>query len=56
MWIRSKGCMKLVFVDIDGTLTPPGENVPPESAVRAIKKAQGNGHKVFVYRTEYGYA
>ena len=48
MWIRSKGCMKLVFVDIDGTLTPPGENVPPESAVRAIKKAQGNGHKVFL--------
>lgn len=40
--------MKLVFVDIDGTLTPPGENVPPESAVRAIKKAQGNGHKVFL--------
>ena len=40
--------MKLIFVDIDGTLTRPGENVPPESAVKAIKKAQEKGNKVFL--------
>ncbi|SFG42560.1 HAD family hydrolase [Oribacterium sp. WCC10] len=39
---------KLIFVDIDGTLTPAGTNVPPESAVLAIKKAQAKGHKVFL--------
>lgn len=39
---------KLIFVDIDGTLTPAGTNVPPDSAVEAIKKAQQNGHKVFL--------
>ena len=39
---------KLIFLDIDGTLTPPGSNVPPESAVRAIKAAQAKGHKVFL--------
>lgn len=39
---------KLIFLDIDGTLTPPGTNVPPESAVEAIRKARSNGHKVFL--------
>ena len=39
---------KLIFLDIDGTLTPPGSNIPPASAVEAIKKAQANGHKVFL--------
>jgi len=39
---------KLIFVDIDGTLTPAGTNVPPDSAVDAIKRAQQNGHKVFL--------
>ena len=39
---------KLIFLDIDGTLTPPGSNVPPESAVRAIKTSQAKGHKVFL--------
>lgn len=39
---------KLIFVDIDGTLTPAGTNVPPDSAVDAIKKAQSKGHKVFL--------
>lgn len=39
---------KLIFLDIDGTLTPAGTNVPPDSAVDAIKKAQQNGHKVFL--------
>ena len=39
---------KLVFLDIDGTLTTPGSNVPPESALEAIRAAQAAGHKVFL--------
>ena len=39
---------KLLFLDIDGTLTEPGYNIPPESALKAIKMAQANGHKVFL--------
>ena len=39
---------KLIFLDIDGTLTPAGSNTPPESAMRAIRAAQKNGHKVFL--------
>lgn len=39
---------KLIFLDIDGTLTPAGSNEPPKSAVDAIKKAQAAGHKVFL--------
>ena len=40
--------MKLIFLDIDGTLTVPGENVPPQSALDAIRAARHNGHKVFL--------
>ena len=32
---------KLIFLDIDGTLTPAGSNVPPKSALEAIRKANG---------------
>ncbi len=39
---------KLIFLDIDGTLTPAGSNVPPESAMKAIRQAQANGHLVFL--------
>lgn len=39
---------KLIFLDIDGTLTSPGCNVPPDSALRAIRAAQGAGHRVFL--------
>ena len=39
---------KLIFLDVDGTLTPPGGQEPPESALRAIKRAQERGHKVFL--------
>ncbi len=39
---------KLIFLDIDGTLTPAGSNTPPESAMKAIKAAQRNGHPVFL--------
>ncbi len=39
---------KLIFLDIDGTLTSAGTNVPPDSALDAIRKAQAKGHKVFL--------
>ena len=39
---------KLIFLDIDGTLTVPGSNVPPKSALDAIRTAQSIGHKVFI--------
>ena len=37
---------KLIFLDIDGTLTEPGKNVPPQSAVSAVCQARKKGHKV----------
>lgn len=37
---------KLIFLDIDGTLTEPGKNIPPDSALEAINRAQANGHRV----------
>lgn len=40
--------MKLIFLDIDGTLTIPGENTPPQSAVDAINKTRAKGNKVFL--------
>ena len=40
--------MKLIFLDIDGTLTPPGSNIPPQSALDAIRAARAAGHKVFL--------
>ena len=39
---------KLIFLDIDGTLTEPGSNTPPESALEAIRGAQAKGHKVLL--------
>ena len=39
---------KLIFLDIDGTLTQTGSNVPPESALKAIRAAQAKGHKVLL--------
>ena len=40
--------MKLIFLDIDGTLTEPGTNVPPQSAVDAIRAARAAGNRVFL--------
>lgn len=37
---------KLIFLDIDGTLTEPGKNVPPDSAIEAVRSARANGHRV----------
>lgn len=39
---------KLIFLDIDGTLTEPGKNIPPASALEAVQKARANGHKVLL--------
>ena len=39
---------KLIFLDIDGTLTPAGSNYPPESAMKAVRAAQAKGHRVFL--------
>ena len=39
---------KLIFLDIDGTLTLPGSNEPPKSALDAVSAAQKKGHKVFL--------
>ena len=39
---------KCIFLDIDGTLTPAGSNVPPESAMKAIRAAQAKGHMIFL--------
>ena len=39
---------KLIFLDIDGTLTPAGSNQPPDSAMKAVRAAQAKGHLVFL--------
>ena len=39
---------KIIFLDIDGTLTEAGRNEPPESALQAIKKTQEKGNLVFL--------
>lgn len=38
----------LVFLDIDGTLTPPGSNFVPESAREALRAARAAGHGLFL--------
>ncbi len=39
---------KIIFLDIDGTLTEPGCNEPPDSALWAIEQARKLGHYVFL--------
>ena len=39
---------KLIFLDIDGTLTPAGGNIPPASALDAVRRARAQGHLVFL--------
>ena len=39
---------KIIFLDIDGTLTEPGKNIPPASALEAIRRAQTAGNRVFL--------
>jgi hypothetical protein len=45
---ESRMTQKLIFLDIDGTLLPPGGMSVPQSAKDAIRTAQANGHKVFL--------
>lgn len=40
--------MKLIFLDIDGTLVLPGMMEPSPAVLEAIRAAQKNGHKVFL--------
>lgn len=40
--------MKLIFLDIDGTLVTPGSMEPSEHVMTAIRRAQAAGHKVFL--------
>ena len=39
---------KLIFLDIDGTLTEAGSSVPPDSALKAMELAKAAGNKVFL--------
>lgn len=39
---------KVIFLDIDGTLTEPGSNEPPALAQEAIRQARARGHQVFL--------
>ena len=39
---------KLIFLDIDGTLLPPGDMLVPENTLAALYKAKANGHKLFL--------
>ncbi|MDE6943901.1 MAG: HAD hydrolase family protein, partial [Lachnospiraceae bacterium] len=39
---------RVIFLDIDGTLTEPGRNEPPQSALWAIEQARKAGHYVFL--------
>lgn len=39
---------KILFFDIDGTLLPMRSQTIPQSALDALKKAQENGHYVFI--------
>lgn len=46
--IRKLTGKQLIFLDIDGTLTEPGSNVPPRTALQAIRMARRKGHDVFL--------
>lgn len=37
---------KVIFLDVDGTLTDPGAMQPPPSACRAMEAARANGHRL----------
>lgn len=37
---------KVIFLDVDGTLTKPGAMQPPPSACRAMEAARANGHRL----------
>ncbi|MGL4588955.1 MAG: Cof-type HAD-IIB family hydrolase [Mycoplasmatales bacterium] len=39
---------KICFLDIDGTLLPEGKQEIPESSLEALKRAQANGHLIYI--------
>lgn len=39
---------KIIFLDIDGTFTEPGSNIPPASAQEAVRRARQAGNYVFL--------
>ena len=39
---------KLIFLDIDGTLLPPGDMLIPESTLAELDRAKANGQKLFL--------
>lgn len=44
---------KLIFLDIDGTLLPPGEMLIPQSTVEALQQgARQRSQAVSVHRTQ----
>ena len=40
----------LLFFDIDGTLLDNDTNQVPDSTIKALKKAQAAGHKIFLWK------
>ena len=42
------GERKIIFLDIDGTLTVPGAFLPPESARNALRTAREKGHLIYI--------
>ncbi len=40
--------MKLLLIDVDGTLCSPTKNEPPASAVKAIRAAREKGHLAYI--------
>ena len=39
---------KIIFLDIDGTFTEPGSNIPPQSAMDAVNRTRAKGNLVFL--------
>lgn len=46
--MKQEKIRKAIFLDIDGTLTEPGSNDVPPSAVWAVQQARKEGHLVFL--------
>lgn len=45
---RAINSASIIFLDIDGTLTIPGHQEPPKSAVEAIRRARQAGRRVYL--------